>query len=62
MALAFLLVRYFDGFERTGVNARGELGALFSEAGLRPVTESGRLRTAFGTLGLMSAADLGSVA
>jgi cyclopropane fatty-acyl-phospholipid synthase-like methyltransferase len=62
MALAFLPVRFVDGFERTRVNARGELGALFSEAGLRPVTESGRLRTAFGTLGLMSAVDRGSVA
>jgi cyclopropane fatty-acyl-phospholipid synthase-like methyltransferase len=62
MALAFLPVRFVDGFERTRVNARGELGALFSEAGLRPVTESGRLRTAFGTLGLMSAVDPGSVA
>ena len=56
MALAFLAVRLFDGLERTGANARGELGALFSEAGLQAVTESGWLRTAFGTLGFLRAA------
>lgn len=56
MALAFTVVRLFDGIERTRVNARGELGALVTEAGLRRVVEGNRLRTAFGTLALMSAA------
>ena len=55
MALAFGLVRPFDGFERTRVNARGQLGLLVSEAGLEAVVETRRFRTAFGTLGLMKA-------
>ena len=56
MALGFTVVRLFDGIERTRVNARGELGALASEAGLQAVTEGARFRTAFGTLGLLRAA------
>jgi ubiquinone/menaquinone biosynthesis C-methylase UbiE len=55
MAVGFTVVRLFDGVERTRVNARGELGALVSEAGFQAVSESSRLRTAFGTLALMSA-------
>jgi ubiquinone/menaquinone biosynthesis C-methylase UbiE len=55
MALAFWLVRPVDGLERTRVNARGQLGELVSEAGLQAVTEHSRFRTAFGTLGLLSA-------
>ena len=34
MALAFSLVRSFDGIDQTHVNARGQLGALASEAGV----------------------------
>jgi ubiquinone/menaquinone biosynthesis C-methylase UbiE len=55
MALAFTVVRLVDGLERTRVNARGELGAMVSAAGFQAVTERSRLRTAFGTLGLMRA-------
>jgi ubiquinone/menaquinone biosynthesis C-methylase UbiE len=55
MALGFAVVRLFDGVERTRAHARGELGALLSEAGLQVVTEHSRLRTAFGTLALTSA-------
>jgi ubiquinone/menaquinone biosynthesis C-methylase UbiE len=56
MALGFTVVRLFDGVERTRAHARGELGDLVSEAGLQAVTEHSRLRTAFGTLALNSAA------
>lgn len=55
MALAFAIVRPFDGLERTRVNARGELGALVSGAGFDAVSEHARLRTGFGTLGFLSA-------
>lgn len=61
MALGFTVVRFFDGIERTRVNARGELGALVSEAGLQAVAERSRLRTAFGTLALTSAAGDGAL-
>jgi cyclopropane fatty-acyl-phospholipid synthase-like methyltransferase len=54
MAACFMQVRVFDGFERTSVNARGELGTMMSEAGLRDVGERSRLRTAMGRLGLTS--------
>ena len=55
MALAFTVIRPFDGLERTRVNARGQLGAMVSEAGFPAVSETRRFRTAFGTLGLMKA-------
>jgi SAM-dependent methyltransferase len=59
MTLAFGLVRPVDGLERTRVNARGQLGAMVSEAGFQRVNETQRFRTVFGTLGLMSAAKPG---
>ena len=62
MALAFGLVRPVDGLERTRVNARGQLGAMVSEAGLGMVTEGNRFRTAFGTLGLVRAQRNGVLA
>ena len=57
MALVFTAGRLFDGIERTRVNARGQLGTLVSEAGFRSVSETRRLRVAFGTLGLLSARE-----
>ena len=56
MALGFSVVRVVDGFERTSVNARGELGALAAEAGLERVAERSRLRTVLGRIALLSAA------
>ncbi|MGI9019242.1 MAG: class I SAM-dependent methyltransferase [Solirubrobacterales bacterium] len=56
MAIGFTVVRLVDGIERTRVNARGELGSLVADAGFQAVAEGRRLRTALGTLGLMSAA------
>ena len=47
-------VRLFDGLERTRENFAGELPRLLREAGLEDVGERRRLRTAFGTLGLVS--------
>jgi SAM-dependent methyltransferase len=47
-------VRLFDGLERTRENFAGELPRLLREAGLGDVGERRRLRTAFGTLGLVS--------
>lgn len=47
--------RLFDGFERTRENLAGELPGLISQAGLRDVRELRRLRTWWGTLGLLSA-------
>ena len=55
MAVAFLGVRLFDGFENTRENARGALPAIFREAGLDDAEEADRIRTAFGTLALYRA-------
>jgi hypothetical protein len=48
-------VRLFDGLERTRDNARGALPAIFAEAGLAQASETGSMRTAFGTLALYRA-------
>lgn len=48
-------VRLFDGAERTHANFAGELPRLLAEAGLDDVREHRRLRTVFGTIGLMEA-------
>jgi ubiquinone/menaquinone biosynthesis C-methylase UbiE len=48
-------VRLFDGVARTRENFRGELPRLLSAAGFSDVRERQRLRTGFGTLGLISA-------
>lgn len=50
-----LQTRLFDGFERTRENLAGELPGLISQAGLGDVRERRRLRTWWGTLGLLSA-------
>ena len=55
MRLAFQGIRLFDGFSNTGENYRGELPAIFEGAGLRQAAETGRLRTAFGSLVLYRA-------
>lgn len=49
-------VRLLDGVERTRANFAGDLPDLLANASLRDVREHQRLRTAFGTLGLLSAA------
>jgi ubiquinone/menaquinone biosynthesis C-methylase UbiE len=55
MWVAFNGVRLFDGFERTRDNAAGALPQIFEQGGLKQVAETGRMRTAFGTLALYSA-------
>jgi SAM-dependent methyltransferase len=55
MAGAFMLVRVFDGFERTRVNRRDQLGELFVEEGLGSWSETQSFRTGFGRLGLAKA-------
>jgi len=55
MAMAFLGIRLLDGFENTAENYRGELPAIFEEAGLEGAEQTDRLRTPFGTLALYRA-------
>ena len=55
MAVAFLGVRLFDGFENTRENARGELPVIFEGEGLEDAQQTDRLRTSFGTLALYRA-------
>lgn len=50
MRLLSLLVRALDGFEPTRDNLSGALPAIFEGAGLAGAQQTGRLRTAFGTL------------
>ncbi len=55
MAIAFLGIRLLDGFENTAENRRGELPAIFEQAGLEGAEQTDRLRTPFGTLALYRA-------
>ena len=55
MAVAFLGIRLLDGFENTAENYRGELPAIFEEAGLEGAEQTDSLRTPFGTLALYRA-------
>jgi SAM-dependent methyltransferase len=55
MRTAFFALRTLDGFERTRVHARGELAATIEQAGFARVRRQDRLRTAWGTLELLSA-------
>lgn len=48
-------IRLFDGLDRTRDNFTGQMADVVSEAGFSDVCEGQRLRTAFGTLGLLSA-------
>lgn len=50
MALAFLLVRMIDGWNRTQCNARGQIPLLISQSGLTDVGERFSMSTALGTL------------
>jgi ubiquinone/menaquinone biosynthesis C-methylase UbiE len=52
MAGAFFMVRAFDGFERTRVNGRGQLGDLLIEEGFDSYGETQAFRTGFGLLAL----------
>jgi SAM-dependent methyltransferase len=47
-------VRLFDGLDRTRENFAGRLPELLADAGFSEVREHQRLRTAFGTLALLS--------
>ena len=55
MAAAFLGIRMLDGFANTAENYRGELPAIFAEAGLEGAEETDRLRTPLGTIALYRA-------
>jgi SAM-dependent methyltransferase len=55
MAVAFLGIRLLDGFANTADNYRGDLPAIFEEAGLVAAEETDRLRTVLGTLALYRA-------
>ncbi len=50
-----LPVRVFDGFSRTRDNYAGRLPELIAAAGFTDVLERRRVRTGFGTIGLLSA-------
>jgi ABC-type Fe3+-siderophore transport system permease subunit len=50
MALTFLGIRVFDGFDNTRDNFRGALPEIFERSGLSDAEQTGRLRTIFGTL------------
>lgn len=56
MRALFWPVRLIDGLEQTRANAAGALPELIGAAGLAAVSETDRLRTAFGTLVLYRAA------
>lgn len=55
MRILSMQVRLFDGHEPTRENLAGELPAIFERAGLTEAAETGRLRTAFGSLALYRA-------
>jgi ubiquinone/menaquinone biosynthesis C-methylase UbiE len=59
-ALLSWQIRLFDGVDRTRENFTGQLAAVVAAAGFAEVREGPRIRTALGTLGLLSAK--GSVA
>lgn len=55
MRTAFLAVQTLDGFATTSDSVRGMLPRYMEEAGFRPVAETHRERTVFGTLALYRA-------
>jgi ubiquinone/menaquinone biosynthesis C-methylase UbiE len=59
MAATFLVVRAVDGFERTRVNARGELSDVLEAVGLCAESR-GALRTSLGRLGFIRAVAAGA--
>lgn len=52
---AFVLVRLFDGFDRTEAHARGELPGMMEEAGFTGVTNVGKYGTIFGLIQIWQA-------
>ena len=54
-ALLSWQVRLFDGLERTRENFTGRLAKIVAGAGYSEIHQGRRLRTAFGTVGLLSA-------
>jgi ubiquinone/menaquinone biosynthesis C-methylase UbiE len=55
MSAIFYLSQAIDGFERTAEHRAGRLPQMLREAGFDAVERYGRLRTAFGSLDLLSA-------
>ena len=55
MRAAFLLLQTLDGFDNTRDHAAGRLPAYLEDAGLRDLTTTARLRTAWGSLELLRA-------
>lgn len=55
MSALFLVSQAIDGFERTRDHRAGRLPQIVAEAGFGPVERYGRLRTAGGTLDLLTA-------
>jgi ubiquinone/menaquinone biosynthesis C-methylase UbiE len=55
MAVAFLALRVVDGFENTRDHARGAIPGMLARAGFSDVRLEDRLRTAWGSLELLSA-------
>lgn len=57
-----LSIRLLDGFEPTRDNLSGALPSIFEKAGLAAVEQTGRLRTAFGTMAFYRAERPGAPA
>lgn len=55
MAAAFFALRVVDGFENTRDHVSGGFPAMLASAGLRDVRLEDRLRTAWGSLELLTA-------
>jgi ubiquinone/menaquinone biosynthesis C-methylase UbiE len=55
MRAAFFTLQVFDGFEGTRDHAAGRLPTFIADAGFAPVERHARLRTAWGSLELLSA-------
>jgi hypothetical protein len=55
MAAAFFALRLVDGFETTRDHARGAIPDLLGAAGFKEIRLEDRLRTAWGSLELLSA-------
>jgi ubiquinone/menaquinone biosynthesis C-methylase UbiE len=54
MSAVFYVSQAIDGFDRTADHRAGRIPAMLDEAGFDPVERYGRLRTAFGSLELLS--------
>lgn len=55
MRATFALIQVSDGFAQTRDHAAGRLPQIVADAGFAPVTSRGRLRTAFGSLEILTA-------